>query len=115
MSILLLYWNRVVPDDYPLAQRRLRDLRIPRMLSDLLDTVTRRRVRVQHLLQHVFRVRRQKVWQLEHPLQDLLIQQRGVGILEGEVAAEHGVEDDAAAPDVDGEAFVLFASDHLGM
>jgi len=45
---------------------------------------------------------------------DLLVEFAGAGVLEGQVAAEHGVEDDAAAPDVCPQTVVAFARYHFG-
>ena len=46
---------------------------------------------------------------------DLLVQVRGLRVLEGQVASDHGVEDDAAGPDVGLQTVVTLPSDHLFM
>ena len=45
---------------------------------------------------------------------DLLVEVGGLWVLEGQEAADHGVEHDSTAPDVALQAEVLLAGDHLG-
>lgn len=45
---------------------------------------------------------------------DFFVEFVGVGVFEGEEAAEHCIEDDAAGPDIDVGALISLACDHFG-
>lgn len=47
-------------------------------------------------------------------IQDLLVEDVRLGVLKWQIAADHGVEDDSAGPDVSWQSVVVFAGDHLG-
>ena len=46
---------------------------------------------------------------------DLLVEVGGLRVLEGQVASDHGVEDDTAGPNVGLQTVVTLPSDHLFM
>jgi hypothetical protein len=56
----------------------------------------------------------EEVWQHVFRGQNFSIQGWGVLVLEWKVAAEHGEEDDPAAPNITLRRNILLTSDHLG-
>ncbi len=71
-------------------------------------------VHIQDTPQHLLGVGSQHFRLLVFSRHDLFVELVGIGILKREVPAEHRVEDDSARPDIDVEALVSFAGDHLG-
>jgi hypothetical protein len=86
---------------------------VPGVVSDLLDLESGVRVSVEDVLQEVpgfdAHVRGDGVVALH----DLLVEQLGVRVVEGQVPAEHRVEDHACGPDVHAEPHVLLPRYHL--
>ena len=72
----------------------------PRVLPDLVDGVPLLGVCVEDAVEEVLGVVRHPLRRLEVGTQDLLVQVGGLLVLKGQVAAEHGVQHDAAAPNV---------------
>ena len=63
--------------------------------------------------EHVPAVCREHLGRFEVARHDLLVELVGVGVLEGQEAAQHGVEDDPARPHVHPRALVPLPRDHL--
>lgn len=58
-------------------------------------------------------VLRKEFWYFEITGEDLFVQIRCLRVLEGQEPADHGVENDAAAPNVGLKSKILLSSDHL--
>lgn len=86
---------------------------VPRVVADLLDGDALRRISLKDTVDHVLRLRRQELGQRVVCVENLSVQVRRLLVLERQIAAEHGVEDDTARPQVRHEAVILLASDHL--
>lgn len=84
------------------------------MLPDVFDGVALEGVGVQDLLEHVAGVIADVLGAVVLAGEYLFVECGGVGVFEGQLAADHGEEDDAAGPDVDVYAVVGLAGDHLG-
>lgn len=109
-------WNLIEPDDDPLVWLSVLTLSAghPRMRQDLVDGVALGLVVGQDVRNQVFCLLGKGLVESVGAGEDLLVEGRGFGVFEGQVAAEHGEEDDPAGPDVDPEAIVLLALDHFG-
>lgn len=92
-----LVLQRDVPD-----RQLLFDLVEPRVRLDLLDGEPLVDVTDENPLEQVLRILRNEAGNAVLAGQDLLVEQTLAVLVERQVAAEHGVEGDAAAPDVDG-------------
>ena len=57
---------------------------------------------------------RQERRQFKLALNDFFVEGRRVGVLEWQVAADHGVKNDSARPNVRFQPMVLLAAHHLG-
>ena len=101
-------------DDYAVGSVLVCGLVVPLGLLELGDGVPGVWVDVEDVPEHVLGVGGEHLGLLVLAAHDLLVEFVGVLVLKGEVAAEHGVEDDAAGPDVDAGALVAPARDHLG-
>ena len=84
-----------------------------RMVPDLRYPYTRLWICVQNLLYDVFALGGEELGHLVISGHDLLVQVRRLRVLERQIAGHHGVEDDAAGPDVRLQAVITLASDHL--
>lgn len=82
--------------------------------TDVLDSNTRLGVRVQDLLNEVLALRREELGHLVIGSHNLLVQIRCLGVLEGEVASDHGVENDTTRPNVRLQTVISLPGDHLG-
>lgn len=89
-------------------------LGVPRVLLNLLKCEPCLRVDAEDTLQERGTFACKKVWDFEVAFQNLLVQNSSIGIFEGKIAAEHGIESNATAPDVNFDAIVAFARNHLG-
>lgn len=76
------------------------NLLVPLVLAHIRDFVPFLRICLQHFLNQIFVLRRNKPRNYKVARQNLLVQLIRVWVLEGEVAAGHRVQDDAARPDV---------------
>ena len=96
------------------------------MAADVGNGVAARRVRIENALHEVLALARDEARDVIVRVEDFFVQLCGVRVLsekrmsrayaylEGQVAADHREEDDAAAPDVDVKSLVALACDHLG-
>lgn len=75
-------------------------LAVPGVVPYLVNCVTGIRVGVEYLRDKVSTVRGQELGKFVFSCQDLLVEVRGLWILEGQEATNHGVENHAAAPNV---------------
>lgn len=83
------------------------------MRLDLLDGEPLVDVADENPLEQVLRILRNEAGNAVLAGQDLLVEQTLAVLVERQVPAEHGVEGDAAAPDIDGYWRVEFAVDYL--
>ena len=90
------------------------NLRVPRMLPNLTDLVPLLRVRIQNTHQHILSIFGQKLRHFELPCSYLLVKVGSIGVFEGKVAANKGIQNHPATPDVHLRAEIPFPSDHLG-
>lgn len=104
---------RVLADDNACLLLRL-DLVVPRMVADVLDIEALGRVRIQDARYQVLGLVAEERRQFVFSVQNLLIQLLRVLVLERQIAADHGVQDDSAGPNVGAESEVPLALDHLG-
>ena len=109
-------WYCVLPhlDAVDTPNALLGGLQEPRMIFDVPQLHPPLRIGGQQSLDEVAGAASDKLGQSVVARDDLLVELRGVGVLEGQVAADHGEEHDPAGPDVGVEAQVLLARDHLG-
>lgn len=94
--VFILHWRQA-----QLLQIDRQVLHIPAVLLDLAELDALHRVCLQHATDQVFAVRWNLHW---HPVVALLDLHKEYGqllVIEGQAATDHGVEDNAAAPDVD--------------
>ena len=106
--------HAMIPDHYPTVEGDIRYLLAPRMGVNFLKRKPFGGIHVQDLLQQIFEMVGNEIGQHILARKDLFVKLGSVVVLEGEVATDHGEEDDAAAPDVDFEPVILFAGDHFG-
>ena len=85
------------------------------MCSDVGNTNSSLGVRVEDLDNKVLALRRKELGHLVVSSHDLLVEVRGLWVLKGQVASDHGVEDDTAGPNVGLQTVVTLPSDHLFM
>ena len=71
------------------------DLEIPRVLSDVLDVVSQRRVRVQDARYQALCILRQERWQFVFSFDDFLVEFLRVLVFKRQVTADHRIQDDA--------------------
>ena len=83
------------------------------MLTNVSNVDALGRICVENLFYQVFAVDGERRWDREVARQNLLIQFVRVWVFEGQEPASHGVQDDAAGPDIRGESVVLLAGDHF--
>jgi len=88
-------------------------LRVPLVLPDFCNSVPFRWIRVEHLLDKVFDLIRNKAWDQKVTCENLLVEFVSVRVLEGQVAACHCVEDNAAGPNIRAKPVVLLPRDHF--
>lgn len=86
----------------------------PRVVVNLSNAVSLGRVHIEHLLNQIFEVFANEIREDIVARENLLVEFSGVVVLEGQIAADHGEEDDSARPDVHLQPVVLLAADHLG-
>jgi len=99
---------RVEAEQAPL----LRNLE-PGVAADLVDREPRVWVGIEYLAEEVRALRGEKFGYLVVSSEDLLVEVRCLGVLEGQVPADHGKEDYAAAPNVTFEPSVTLSCYHL--
>ena len=90
------------------------DLERPGVVSDVVHVVPLLWIGVEYPANHVLALRAEELGQGVVGTHDLLVQIARLRILKGQVAANHGIEDDARRPNVGSEAVVPLASDHFG-
>jgi Na+-driven multidrug efflux pump len=73
---------------------------VPFALSDVFYAEPFLRIYIQDSLENIFAFSRQYFGCLIFSCHNFFIKFAGIGILEGEIAAEHGIEYDAAAPNI---------------
>jgi hypothetical protein len=71
-------------------------------------------VDVEDGLEHFLALGGEYFGRFEVPRHDLFVQFVGIGVFEGEEAAQHGIQDDPAGPDIHPDALVSLSRDHLG-
>ena len=89
------------------------DLSVPFVSSNVSDGDSFLRFGVQDFLHKILQSWGQIGRDLVVACQDLLVQDVGVGVFEGQVATGHGVEDDTTGPDIRGLAMVFLPSNHF--
>jgi hypothetical protein len=106
--------NLVFTDDQPVVADYRRVPRgVPGVLPDLSRCVPLVWINVQDLVHEVLTIRRYLRRYLKLPIKDLFVKNVGVWVLKGQVAADHGKEDDSTTPDVDSGPMVSFSGDHF--
>lgn len=88
-------------------------LLVPIMVSNSLDWDSLVWIRGQDFVQEVFCERSHEVWHFKLPCEDFLIEFCCVRVFERKVPTDHGIENDASAPDVYLCRLVLLARYHL--
>ena len=83
------------------------------MIPDLRDPYTSLRVRIQDLLDDVFALGGEELGHLVISGHDLLVEVGRFRVFKGQIACNHGVEDDSTGPDISLEAVITLSSDHL--
>lgn len=86
-----------------------------RMVPNLRDPDASLWVRVQNLCDDVFALGGEELWHLVISGHNFLVEIGCLGILKRQIAGNHGVENDAARPDVRLQAVITLASDHLNL
>ena len=86
---------------------------VPGVGPDIFDGEALRRVRIEDVRYQILSVLRQKRRHLVLSLDDLLVQLLRVLVLERQVSADHGIENDAGAPDICTESVVTLSANHL--
>ena len=86
---------------------------IPFVVLDLSYSIPLRWVSIQNFLDQIFAGFRNETWNQKVTVQDFLVELACVGVFERKVATCHGVQDDAAAPNVRVETLVSFTCDHF--
>jgi len=105
--------NLILPDDQTLTfAHRLVGL-VPGVLFDLRRCQPLVRVRLQNLINEVDALWGEPFGHLKLAAQDLLVQLGSRLVFEGQVARDHGEQNDTAGPDVHARAIVLQAVDHF--
>ena len=84
------------------------------MVADVLDSEALGRIRIQDARYQVLGLIAEERRQFVLSIQNLLVQFLRVLVLERQIAADHGVQDDSAGPNVGTESEVPLALDHLG-
>ena len=84
------------------------------MCPDVSNSDPLGRVSVQNFLDQVLEVWTERRWNCEVAGKDFFVEFICVGVFKGKIAACHGVENDAAGPDIRCKAIVFLAGDHLG-
>lgn len=104
----------VLADDEPaVVDHGLVGFAVPLVRRDVLRGVARLRVHVEYFLDELSAVVANPVGNFELAVNDLLVEYVGVLVLEGQVAADHGKQDDSAGPDVYLGPMIGLATDHL--
>lgn len=83
------------------------------MPPNFLDRETFGRICVQNLSNQIFARFGNESWNQIVAIEDLFVQFAGIWILEWEVAASHGIENDTCAPYIRIEPMVPLPGDHL--
>lgn len=109
----LIHRNLVLADDDAFRRIGSAQLVEPLRLPDLLQFETLLRVRIQDSFQQFLALVRKHFGGFVLASDDFFIEFVGIRIFEGEVAAEHSIEDNAAAPDIGAETLVLLACNHF--
>jgi len=91
----------------------------PRVVHYFLEAGAASGVRDEHHAKYVSRLRRDVVWEGKRGVDDVLIEEIDVVtvrvgriVVKGEIASEHGVEDNPTAPDVNGTADIEAFANH---
>ena len=104
--------DAVFADDYALHLDGA-DSRVPVMLTNVSYRDTLSRICVENLFNKIFAVYGERRWDCEVASKNLLIQFICVRVFKGQEAAGHGVEDDAAGPDIRSESVILLTGNHF--
>ena len=83
------------------------------MLSDIFDCEASLGVSVQNFLDQVLAGSGDEAWDQVVTVQYLFVQSISIWIFKRQVAARHGIKDDAAAPNIRIQSIVPLASNHL--
>lgn len=108
----IVYWHRFLTRKQPFRPLVLLLLE-PRVSSDFFDAIPLLWVRIKYLRNKVGAVLRQELWDFVVTSQDLLVEIGCFGVLEREESANHGVQDNATAPNIWFKAEILFTSNHF--
>ena len=87
---------------------------IPRVIANILDAESLGRVRVQDIVDQISGMLREERRFFVFSLYDLLVELLRILVFKRQIAADHGKEDDARAPDVGTQPVVTLTSNHLG-
>lgn len=109
---ILIHWHLLLSREET-SHSLFFDLPEPHMIPYFLHRESSLRVGVQNFGKQVLALWRHELGDLVVSTQDLLVKVGGLGILKGQVAAHHGKQHHATAPDVALQAFVLLASNHF--
>ena len=85
----------------------------PAMSSNLINCKALLSVCVEDFGYYIFRRCRYEFWQFVIAVKNLFIQISCIGIFEGKISSDHGVENDSAAPNVDFWTGVELSGDHF--
>lgn len=110
---LLVGLNLVLPHNDSLGLVLVTRCIVPFAFPDLIDFEPSFRVDVQNTSQNIFGISRQYFGQFKISSDDFFVQFICVGVFEREVAAQHGIQNDSARPNVCIKALIFFACDHL--
>lgn len=83
------------------------------MIPDLVNADSLVRICNENLLYEILCIIREEFWKSKFRTQDFLVEAGGFLIFEGEIAAQHGIEDDAAAPKIRFQTIILVTRYHL--
>jgi hypothetical protein len=111
----IIDWNPVISNDDSIGEIDCWGWDIPpSVFSDLINIKSFSGVSVQDVGQHVFWVFRQELRHFVFAGQYFLVQFGGLRILKRQASAQHGIEDDTAAPNVNHDSFVtIFSLNHF--
>lgn len=109
---LLQHWDSVLVHHDSLHLHWL-NLIVPLVVPNIVHRESFNWVCVQNFLYQIFGGLGDESRNEVVAVQYLFIEFAGVGVLEGEVATSHGVEDDAAAPNIRVKSVITLPSNHL--
>ena len=113
LQLLRDHWDAVLTHYYPI-HLHAPALTVPVVRPYVLYAKPLGWVGLEYFLHDIFVEGRYETGDLVVAGKDLFVKLVRVGVFKGKVAAGHGVEDDAARPDVTSESVVALASYHFG-